>query len=106
MAEQNPYESPLTANQPPPRDGQAVKNLANIGLMLSLIGLAGVALVGWTSPVISIIGMYLALACLPGTILCFVSYVLRPSRATALGIAAGAFGSLYLPTFWFSITRH
>ena len=84
--EQNPYESPWSANQSPPKVGQAITNIANIGLMLSLIGLAGVALVGWTSPIISTIGMYLALACLPGTILCFVSYVLRPSRATALGM--------------------
>jgi hypothetical protein len=104
--EVNQYESPMSANQPPPRVGEAVTNIANIGLVLSLIGLVGVAVVGWTSPIISIIGMYLAFVCLPGTVLSFVGYLLRPNRIAALGITIGVFGSFYLPTFWLTLRGH
>jgi hypothetical protein len=49
--------------------------------------------------------MYLAFTCVPGTVVSFVGYVLRPTRTGAWGIAAGVFGSFYLATFWMSLTR-
>jgi len=79
--------------------------MANIGLMLSLIGVVSVALAGWTGKIISTTGMYLAFASLPGAILSLTGYFSRPSRTAAWGIATGVFGSFYLATFWFGLTH-
>lgn len=95
--EPNPYQSPGEEQQ------AAVPRLWNLllkGPILSFVGVAGVAVVGWSGPTISVIGALVAYCCLPGLLLSIVSYWHRAHWAAFWGVAAGLFGSLYLGTFW------
>lgn len=99
----NPYEGPKAIALHGAQQGFPI---GNIGLSLSLAGVLGVFAVGWTPDIVSLAASYAAFSCLPGVFLSFVGYVARPTRLAAWGIGTGLFGSCYLPTIWFGLTRH
>jgi hypothetical protein len=80
-------------------------SIGRIGFALSVIGLTGVALVGWTWPEISEAGSYLAFTSLPGLASSVVGHVVRPTSATRWGMGIGFVGSFYLATIWFGLTH-
>ena len=96
---ENPYKSPATSESPP----AATNALGRIGFTLSLIGFAGVLVVGPLSPLISTVGMCLAFLCLPGLLVSIVGVFRNPKRLAKWGIGLGLFGSFYLPTFYLSL---
>lgn len=96
---ENPYKTPEDLDS-----RTASKNtLGSIGFTLSLIGFAGLLVVGPLGPLASTVGMYLAFLCLPGLIVSIVGVFRKPKRLAKWGIGIGLFGSLYLPTFYLSL---
>ena len=87
------------------RRSRLASSAGNVGLLLSLIGLSSLALVGWTGSAVTEVGAYLAFASLPGLVVSVVGHVAEPTKTTRWGMASGLFGSLYLATMWFGLTR-
>ena len=98
---QNSRESPVTSKD---RHTDERKLLDYIGLFLSLCGLIGTAAVGHFGPLVSSVGMYVAFACLPGLLFSFLGMFRAPRTIAALGLGLGAFGTLYLPTFYLALS--
>jgi hypothetical protein len=80
-------------------------SIGRIGFTLSVIGLTGVAFVGWTWPIVSEAGSYLAFASLPGLASSVIGHVVRPTSGTRWGMAIGFVASFYLATIWFGLTH-
>ena len=98
---ENPFQSPIedsTLSVDP-------KNvIGRVGFSLSLVGVIGLFLVGPLGPAITTVGMSVLWLCLPGLAVSVVG-LFRAPRALALwGVVLGAYGLLYLPTFYLSIT--
>jgi hypothetical protein len=55
------------------------------------------------SSAVSTVGMSTALLCLPGLVPSMDGLFRTPRRLAVRGVALGVFGSLYLPTIYFSI---
>src|SRR5262245_15911877 len=95
----NPYESPRDSNfsqaNQPTSGARQQPWLATTGFVLSLVGVAGVIIVGWPNEISIMTGRYLALCCLPGCILSLVSLAVQTSNLTKWGIILGLFGSAY-----------
>ena len=83
----------------------ASRNLAGrIGFSLSLIGVIGLCLVGPFGPLIGTIGIYITFLCLPGLVTSVVGMFRTPQRLARWGVALGVFGSMYLPTFYLTLS--
>jgi hypothetical protein len=80
-------------------------SIGRIGFALSVIGLMGVAFVGWTWSIVSEVASYLAFASLPGLAGSVVGHIIRPTSATRWGMAIGFVASFYLATIWFGLTH-
>ena len=97
---ENPYEAPTvnSATEVP-----TANHIGRVGFTLSLVGFAGVAVVGSLGPVLSAIGMCVAFFCLPGLVVSTFGVFRTPKRLAKWGIGLGLLGSLYLPTFYLSM---
>jgi len=96
----NPYQPPLALESP----RRPARNIcARIGFVTSLVGVAGVFLVGPFGPSVSGIGMRIAFLCVPGLLLSVAGLFRPPRRLAGWGVALGVFGTLFLPTFCLSL---
>lgn len=97
---ENPYEASTanSASQVP-----TTNPIGRVGFILSLVGFAGVAVVGPLGAIVSVVGMCLGFLCLPGLVVSIVGVFRTPKRLARWGIGLGLLGSFYLPTFYLSL---
>lgn len=95
---ENPYASPSHSgvHSLPSRI-----RLGQVGFAMSLLGVTGVCLAGVAPP-----AMCLALLCVPGLLVSFISLVKSPGKLATWGVALGALGCLYVPTICLALFVH